>query len=111
MKKLLVYLLAFVAVISLWSCDDSTEGPTWITYYPTIEILGDTEVTVNVGETYVDEGCHAEINGEDVSDQVIVTSDVDYSTPGIYSISYTVYNEDGISTTVSRTVHVVDPNS
>ena len=111
MKKILVYLLTFVLVMTLWSCDKSTEGLTRITYYPTLEILGDPVVTVNVVETYTDEGCYAELNGEDVSSEVIASSNVDYSTPGAYSISYIVYNADGFSVTASRTVYVVDPNN
>lgn len=111
MKKILAYLLVPVLAVALWSCDKSTEGLTRITYYPTLEVLGEQTVVLNVGETYTDEGCYAELNGEDVSSEVIVSSNVDNTTPGIYSISYTVYNADGFSTTASRTVYVVNPNS
>lgn len=109
-KKILAYLLVPVLAAVLWSCDKSTEGLTRITYYPTLEILGEQTVIVNVGETYTDEGCYAELNGEDVSSEVQTSSNVDYNTPGVYSISYIIYNADGFSTTASRTVYVLNPD-
>lgn len=111
MKKILAYLLMPVLAVALWSCDKSTEGLTRITYYPTLEVLGESTVIVNVGESYADEGCYAELNGEDVSSEVVATSNVNYSKPGVYSISYIIYNADGFSTTASRTVYVVDPDN
>lgn len=112
MKSKLLYLMVLFFALSVSSCDDeSTAGMTRITYYPTIELLGSTSVVLNLGESYADEGCYAELNGEDVSDQVIVQSGVNSSKVGIYSISYIAYNEDGFSATASRTVYVVDPSS
>lgn len=108
MKKTLSYLLIFVLSVALWSCEKTTEGLTRITYYPTLEILGEPTIILNVGETYTDEGCYAELNGEDVSSEVQATSNIDNTTPGVYSISYIIYNADGFSTTASRTVYVVD---
>lgn len=104
--------MVFFFVLLVSSCDDeSTAGMTRITYYPTIELLGSPSVVLNLGESYADEGCYAELNGEDVSSQVIVQSGVNSSKVGIYSISYIAYNEDGFSATASRTVYVVDPSS
>lgn len=112
MKSKLLYLMVFFFALSVSSCDDeSTAGVTRITYYPTIEIQGSSSVVLNLGESYADEGCYAELNGEDVSDQVIVRSGVNSNTVGIYSISYIAYNEDGFSASASRTVYVVDPSS
>lgn len=111
MKEKLSYLLVFVLTVALFGCDKSTEGLTRITYYPTLEVLGEATVILNVGETYTDEGCYAELKGEDVSSEVIATSNVDNTTPGAYSISYVIYNADGFSTTASRTVYVVDSES
>ncbi len=98
--------------LSVSSCDDeSTAGMTRITYYPTIELLGNTSVVLNLGESYVDEGCYAELNGEDISNEVVVTSGINSNKVGIYSVSYEAYNEDGFSASTSRTVYVVDPSS
>ncbi|WP_418696336.1 DUF5011 domain-containing protein [Bacteroides sp.] len=113
MKSKLLYLMMFaLAAFSLTGCDDeSTAGMTRITYYPTIEVLGSPSVVLNLGESYADEGCYAELNGEDVSGEVVVRSGVNSNKVGIYSISYMAYNEDGFSASASRTVYVVDPTS
>lgn len=112
MKNNLLYLMVLPLVLWVSSCDDeSTAGVTRITYYPTIEILGSPSVILNTGESYTDEGCYAELNGEDVSDQVIVTSNLNPNKVGIYKISYTALNEDGFSAGTSRIVYVVHPTS
>lgn len=114
MKNGLLYwtLLALAALWMTGCDDDSTAGMTRITYYPTIQLLGEPSVVLNLGESYAnDEGCYAELAGVDVSDQVVVTSNVNNSKVGIYSIVYASYNEDGFSVTVSRTIYVVNPTS
>lgn len=112
MKKNILFpvFLVLVALLAA-SCDKDSEGLSRITYYPSVEILGEPEVIINIGETYEDEGCYAELNGEDVSNQVVISSNVNNQRIGIYSINYAAYNEDGFSAVASRTVYVVDPNS
>ncbi len=112
MKSKITYLmpLAFAGLM-LASCDKDTEGLTSITYYPTLELLGEAEQVLYVGDSFVDEGCYAELNGEDVSDQIIVDNGVDTSKMGVYGVSYIVYNEDGFSASATRTVYVVKENS
>lgn len=106
--------MIFLAVIALAaaglpSCDkDTTAGLTRITYYPVLTILGDEVATVNKGEAYSDPGVYAELNGEDVSDDVVATSNVDPSTCGLYTVSYKITNADGFSATATRTVIVGD---
>jgi hypothetical protein len=70
--------------------------------------LGDAVMIVDRGSTFNDPGVYAEMNGEDVSSQVVVESDVDANTGGIYSITYTITNPDGISRSGSREVIVQD---
>lgn len=112
MKNKLLYLMVFALALLVSSCDDeSTAGMTRITYYPTIEVLGNPSVVLNIGESYVEEGCYAELNGEDVSDKVVISSNIKSDKVGIYSISYAAFNEDGFSASASRTVYVVNPTS
>ncbi len=94
------------------ACDsDDSEGLTRITYYPTLELVGDATLYWDKGTVYVDPGYYSELNGEDVSDQVTVSGTVDYNTSGIYTLTYTsVVNEDGFSSSASRTVIVLDAN-
>ena len=87
------------------SCEKTTEGLTGITYYPVITVNGDAGV-IYVGETYEDPGCTAIMNGEDITDQVIVTDNINNQVPGIYSVTYSATNEQGFSASASRTVYV-----
>lgn len=107
-KILSIMMLAVSVLIAAGCDDDSTAGMTRITYYPTITILGGEEVAVNVGETYTDAGCQVTLNGEDVSDQVQVSSNVNTNKMGTYTVTYTAINEDGFAKTASRTVYVVN---
>jgi hypothetical protein len=109
-NKILFLALIVLGVAGLWSCDkDTTAGLTRITYYPVLTVLGDPVAIVDKGTSYVDAGVYAELNGEDVSDQVEVTSNVNANVSGIYSVSYKITNADGFFATASRTVIVSDP--
>ena len=69
---------------------------------PVISVTGDNPATVEKGSTYTDAGASAD-GGEDVTS----SSDVDTSTVGIYTITYSA--TDGTNTgTATRTVNVVD---
>jgi hypothetical protein len=110
MRNRIIFLtIVALAAIGLQGCDkDTTDGLTRITYYPAITLLGDEPAIVNKGEEYSDVGVYAELNGEDVSGQVEVASNVNTDETGMYSISYKITNADGFSATASRTVIVAD---
>ena len=112
MKKLLNILTIFaVTMFIISSCEKNTttEDVSRITYYATLEVLGDPIVIVDKGANYVDAGVYAEQKGDDVTDQVVTTSTVNTSEAGVYSVTYEITNEDGFSVTDSRTVYVADP--
>ncbi len=101
--------MTFVASLLLFnSCEKKSEGLTRITYYAVIELEGESSVVVDKGSAFVDPGFTATMNGEDVSDEVVVSGDVDASTSGVYTITYSIVNEDGFSSSVTRTVIVLD---
>lgn len=109
MKGKLLYLTMLVAaLVSTTGCKDSTAGLTYITYYPVIELKGETSIEHNKNTEFVDPGFTATINGEDVSDQVDISSDLDVSKTGIYTIGYTIVNADGFAASASRTIFVYD---
>lgn len=111
MRKNILIALAIGAVMTFTACDDdSTGGLTRITYYPELTLEGDATYYVDKGTEYVEPGYVATLNGEDVTDQVIVSGTVDGNTSSIYTITYTIYNEDGFSSSATRTVIVLDPN-
>lgn len=113
MKKQIISIMTLaLTTFFVASCDDeSTEGMTRITYYPTIEVLGESEVYLTVGDEYSDAGCQVTLNGEDITDQAVTSSNVDTSAPGIYTVTYGAKNEDGFSKSASRTVYVLNPGS
>lgn len=106
MKKYIAFLP--IALLLLTACDEETADKTFITYYPELTLAGDATVYVDKGSEYEEPGYSATLNGEDVTDQVIVSGEVDASTSGIYTITYLIYNEDGFSSSATRTIIVLD---
>jgi len=108
MKKILFVILCAVSVSLLSSCSKDSEGLTRVTYYATITLKGDADMVVAKGSTFTDPGCVAIMNGEDITDQVIVSSTVNTAASGVYSVTYTAVNEDGFSSSAIRSVTVLD---
>jgi hypothetical protein len=79
---------------------------------PTIAIEGLATMTLNVGETWNDPGALA-VDDEDgdLTASVIVINPIDSSTPGSYTMEYRVTDSSGITSTVTRTVTVIQPLS
>src|SRR5690606_20874174 len=112
MKNIILYIVILfsLGIIGLSGCKDiTTEGFTEITYYPSLKVKGEPVVIINIGAEYVDAGAEAILNGEDVSDQIVIKSNVDASKGGIYSVSYSISNDDGFVVTGTRAVYVIDP--
>lgn len=103
MKKniLKLVLIAGLGVVLSTGCskDDTTS--------PSITLNGDATVIIGKGDTYADPGATA-VDDED--DSPTVTSDfatvLDVNTPDEYVITYTATDEDGNSSSVTRTVIV-----
>ncbi|MDD2292608.1 MAG: DUF5012 domain-containing protein [Bacteroidales bacterium] len=109
MKKIIYTVMMIVAVVSLASCAKKESlGLTHITYYPSLEVLGDASITVQKGLPYVDAGCKATLQGEDVTSQVTTTSNVNTAVSGVYSVSYSIANAEGFIKTATRQVIVLD---
>ncbi len=113
MKKNIFFLMALAAAaITFSSCsDEESEGKSRITYYAILEMNGDEKVSTQKGEAFNDPGCVATMNGEDVSDQIVTTSNLNTNACGFYTVNYSVTNPDGFAATASRTVNVVDRNN
>jgi len=76
---------------------------------PVITLKGSASVTVNVGTAYVDAGATARDSaGRDITSAIKVTSTVDTSKAGTYTVTYNVTDSAGLAATpVVRTVTVI----
>lgn len=106
MKKILYLSLGIALLFS--SCEKDSLGVSTVTTYPTVEVLGDQAMTIAVGGTYTESGCIAMEGPEDITSRVVVTGSVDPTTPGVYTITYTVANKDGFTAFNRRYVGVID---
>ena len=78
---------------------------------PSITLLGDQEICIETGSTYVDGGATAfdDMDG-DITSTIVVTNEVNTSTPGEYKVTYNVTDSNGkYAYPVFRYVHVVSP--
>jgi hypothetical protein len=104
MKIIKYKLIVIACIFFLAACEkDYDSFITKVTYYPEIEMLGEPLVFVPSGGSYDDPGAISIENGEEIETQV--SSNVDYSTPGDYSIDYTAENTDGYTKTDSRRIN------
>ena len=108
MKKIFYIVVVAILTLGFTSCEKESAGLTQITYYAEIILEGDEQLVINKGSEYVEPGYKAVMAGEDVSNQVVVKSNVDTQKSGIYSILYSVTNADGFVASVSRSVIVLD---
>ncbi|PIQ47788.1 MAG: hypothetical protein COW03_13460, partial [Cytophagales bacterium CG12_big_fil_rev_8_21_14_0_65_40_12] len=96
-----------VEVIDLFGC--SASGSVTInpdTQAPTISLNGAAQITVDSDTQFNDPGATAEDN---CSTTIEVSSNLDLSTPGVYTVSYTAVDGSGNrSTTITREVTVLD---
>lgn len=103
MKKSILKLAVAIAAVAFIgvSCteDDITN--------PTITITGSVTKTIDLGDTYTDEGATANDDKDgDLTSQITSTNNVDVNKVGIYEVVYTVSDEAGNTTSETRTVTV-----
>ena len=74
---------------------------------PTITLNGEANITLNVGDTYTEKGATAKDDTDgDISNKITTSGTVNTSKAGKYTISYSVKNSKGKTTTVKRTITV-----
>lgn len=80
------------------------------TYSPTITIIGNTLIEVGKNDLYTDQGATAEDhNGGDLTSSIVVSSNVDTSVEGTYTVTYNVSDaSNNAATEVVRSVIVKD---
>lgn len=105
MKIYKLGLLAFITMF-LFSCEKETEGLSRITYYATFDMAGDDFLFVKINTAFSDPGVTATEDGKPL--QVTSKGTVDTSKPGVYILQYSAVNSDGLSSSISRRVAVVN---
>ncbi|MBP5345030.1 MAG: DUF5012 domain-containing protein [Bacteroidales bacterium] len=108
-KIFLVCSVACMAMFSFTACEEEEWNDSKVTYYATLTLEGDEVILLDKGTAYVEPGYSAEMKGEDVTSGVIVDSNLDANTSGMYTVSYKFVNEDGFAATASRIIVVADP--
>ncbi|WP_289030043.1 immunoglobulin-like domain-containing protein [uncultured Paraglaciecola sp.] len=80
---------------------------------PVLSIIGDANVTLELGTSYVESGASALDNLDgDITDSVTATGAVDENTIGTYTLTYNVSDANGnIAVPILRTINVVDTTS
>ncbi len=74
---------------------------------PVITLKGDANITINVGDTYTEQGATAKDEKDgDISSKISMSGSVNTSKAGKYTITYTVTNSSGSKATVKRTITV-----
>tara|TARA_B100001093_G_scaffold171598_1_gene164436 strand:- start:4113 stop:8303 length:4191 start_codon:yes stop_codon:yes gene_type:complete len=76
---------------------------------PVITVTGAVDTTIEVGTTWIDLPALAIDNKEgNISNAIVVSGDVDVNTLGDYTITYSISDNQGNSSSTSRIVRVVD---
>lgn len=121
MKKYISLISAcMLAVATFAACDKSSEGTTMTTYYPVIELNGETINRVALGTQFTEPGYKATEGSDDITGKVttsvtnVATGQVLPSVPtdavGMYRITYSAVNVDGFASSTSRDVIVYNPH-
>ncbi|WP_407270178.1 immunoglobulin-like domain-containing protein [Radiobacillus sp. PE A8.2] len=78
---------------------------------PVIELTGENPLTLRIGEEYEEPGAEVTDNsGEDLTNEINISGDVDTNAIGTYTVSYTVTDSSGNVGETTRTVKIVDDN-
>lgn len=103
------YLLTYSAAFEGTKASVTRTVQVMDTVLPTLNLLGESEITINAGEQWVEPGYVAadSVDG-DITDRVVVTGEVDVTKPGTYLVTYEVKDNGQNVVTAERTVLVVD---
>ena len=106
MKNIFKTLTLFLAIVLLSGCHKiTTDGVTFITYYPQFDMKGEPFMFILMGSSYVEPGVIATEGDAELS--LDTKGSVNTSVRGVYTLQYSATNKDGFQGTVERMVAVV----
>jgi hypothetical protein len=113
MKRYLNIIAIGVLCLGILSCKktsfnypDGTVGISKITYFPILTLKGNKVVLLSKGTAYTEAGVVATEAGAPIA--TVTTGQVNVSTAGVYTLTYTATNKDGFPASIARTVVVYD---
>ena len=80
-----ITFLVLFAVGGFFACRTLTQNDKF-------EILGEKNITIQLGQEYQDEGAIAIFLGKDISNQIKVEDNIEIEKPGTYYIKYSIDN-------------------
>lgn len=108
-------ILALVMAFGFTSCDKEDPIGSKVTFYPLIEVNGDSFMSVELGGTFTDPGAVATIEEEEVPVNTTYkgkyrnqsySGTLQTSVADLYTATYAATNADGFDGTATRTVYV-----
>lgn len=107
--KIGTYLLKYTAQVGNRVTTDYRRVNVVDTKTPELQLVGSQYYTIRVGQPYGELGYVATDNYDgDISDNVRVTTDLDESMPGEYTVTYTAIDSNKNSASITRTICVED---
>ncbi|WP_242133327.1 immunoglobulin-like domain-containing protein [Aestuariivivens marinum] len=106
MKKAIILLMTIVTSVFIGCDTESTGNVSRVTVFPELTINGDATIFHVAGTPFNDPGANATVGGSPI--EFSTNSNLDTNTPGIYTISYSAFNEDGFEAAAVRTVYVYE---
>ena len=74
---------------------------------PIITLNGQSSITLSVGDTYTEQGATANDNIDgNLTNNIVITGSVDTSSPGTYTVTYTVSDALNNTSSIARTITV-----
>ena len=74
---------------------------------PIITLNGQSSITLSVGDTYTEQGATADDNIDgNLTNNIVVTGSVDTSSPGTYTVTYTVSDASNNTSSIARTITI-----
>jgi hypothetical protein len=117
MKRIQSIFFTIALLVIAMACDDEPESKgvaVGVIRYPAIEIQGDELTMIAAGGTYEDAGARAFLGTDDITGELETSSNLDPTTPGVYTVNYTVstVNElDQESTATAQRLIIVAPSN